>query len=145
MAKGPKHIARHEAQCAVCKSPRRKELDAEYMSGGSPIRLAQTYGFGKDSVYGHVIATGLRKKRFEDTLGCLTRLIEYGENLMDAKSLDINASTIAQAVRIMAEIKKQIADNDPTILIFQNLDPEVRENLAESIKNRFADVGNTDN
>jgi len=59
---------------------------------------------------------------------------------MDARQLDINASTIAQAVRIMAEIKKEIQALDPTFILIQQLPAPVKDKLTETIKNRLAGV-----
>ena len=138
-------LGHHRARCEICNSTRSAEIADLYLDTASVIETAQISGFEVWTVRRHVKALGLRAQLLNDTLGTNQKLIERGLELLSMGKLDINGPVMAQLLRLQAELRKELDTRDPLFIVLQQVDPEARQALAESIKNRFIDVGNQDN
>ena len=135
----------HAEQCAICKSKLRKEFDQRFLSGENINTISLSMGFEVHTGERHTKSTGLWDKRYSDALGCLKRVVARVEDLRETGKLPATEDTAVRAARVIAELQGKIQQSDPLFIILNRLEPEVKETLVESIKNRFADVGNTDN
>ena len=136
---------KHAARCAICYANSDKELNEDYLDGLTVPELAKKYSFEEHTIYRHIRARGLRAKLLNDTLGTVQKFIEKGLELMAQGRMDIRDGSIVQFLRLQAELRKELDTKDPLFIVLQQVEPEARQALAESIKNRFIDVGNQDN
>jgi hypothetical protein len=72
-------IGRHQSQCTICQHPDREKIENDYLQWTSITDLARSHGVSRDSLYRHVHALGLDKKRSSTILLPLERLIERGD------------------------------------------------------------------
>jgi murein L,D-transpeptidase YcbB/YkuD len=101
MSKPPVNRKRHEAQCSICKHPRREEIEHEWCSWASTARLAAKYKISKDAIYRHAGALGLFERRSRNLKAALEKIIEQAE------SVDVNASAVVSAIQAYAKINSQ--------------------------------------
>jgi hypothetical protein len=89
---------RHSRKCQVCSHPRREDIEQDFLCWLSPDRTAAQYGLADHStVYRHVHATGLFKRRSESIHLALDSIIEQGNAVVN-----VNANSILQAVKFSA-------------------------------------------
>jgi len=62
-AGAPVSLGRHQAQCSICKHPRREEIDEAWVAWGYTGQIAKDFDVSRDSIYRHAHATGLFAKR----------------------------------------------------------------------------------
>jgi len=91
-------LGRHKKQCSICKHDRREEIDAEYVSWGSPVRTAERFKVSIDAIYRHVRACGLQEKRGRNIRAALSRIIEHGDGV------EVTASAVVSAIQAYAKI-----------------------------------------
>ena len=93
---------RHEAHCKICAHPEREEIERDFVSWCSPIRIVADYGLAdRASVYRHVRAFGLFAKRQRNVRAALERIIEK------ADEVDVNATAVVGAIQTYAKINSQ--------------------------------------
>jgi hypothetical protein len=89
---------RHSRKCQICSHPRREDIEQDFLRWLSPDRIAAQYGLADHStVYRHVHATGLFKRRSESIHLALDGIIERGNAVVN-----VNANSILQAVKFSA-------------------------------------------
>jgi hypothetical protein len=89
---------RHSRKCQICCHPRRHDIEQDFLRWLSPDRIAAQYGLADHStVYRHVHATGLFKRRSESIHLALDSIIERGDAIVT-----VSAHTILQAVKFSA-------------------------------------------
>jgi hypothetical protein len=89
---------RHSRKCQICSHPRRQDIEQDFLRWLSPDRIAAQYGLADHStVYRHVHATGLFKRRSESIHLALDRILERGDAIVN-----VNANSILQAVKFSA-------------------------------------------
>jgi hypothetical protein len=89
---------RHSRKCRICSHPRREDIEQDFLRWLSPHRIAAQYGLADHStVYRHVHATGLFKRRSDSIHLALDSIIEQGNSVVN-----VNAHSILQAVKFSA-------------------------------------------
>jgi hypothetical protein len=92
------NLGRHQAQCKVCLSPYREEIEEDWVGWTYPSRIVARYSISRDSLYRHVHALNLFAKRRRNVTMALEKIIERVE------FVDVNASAIVSAVKAYAKI-----------------------------------------
>jgi hypothetical protein len=89
---------RHSRKCQICSHPRRQDIEQDFLRWLSPDRIAAQYGLADHStVYRHVHATGLFKRRSDSIHLALDSILERGNSVVN-----VNANSILQAVKFSA-------------------------------------------
>jgi hypothetical protein len=102
-SKSPKSSNRHKLLCTVCAHPQRNDIEREFLSWGSPAKIAADYGLAnRASIYRHAHALNLHQKRINNLCGPLERIIEKVESVPVN-----NASVIIQAVIVLAKLRAE--------------------------------------
>jgi hypothetical protein len=95
----PVNFGRHTRSCSVCVHPQRAEIEAEFVSWGSPSAIAKQYQLGdRASVYRHAHAAGLFAKRQRNIRAALERIIEK------AGEVEVTSSAVVAAIQAYAKI-----------------------------------------
>ena len=98
----PVNLGRHQYNCTVCAHEKREEIEADFLSWKSPIRIAQEYGLAdRQNVYRHAYALGLFEKRRRNIRVALETIIEK------AGEVDVNAAAVVSAIQAYAKINAQ--------------------------------------
>jgi len=89
---------RHSRKCQICSHPRRADIEQDFLRWLSPDRIAAQYGLADHStVYRHVHATGLFKRRRDTIHLALDSILEQGNAVVN-----VSANSILQAVKFSA-------------------------------------------
>jgi len=97
----------HKALCSVCNHPDCKEIEAEYLRGGSPYQIELDYpGVGHKSVYAHARMFGLDKKRDNTVLTQLRRIIDRG----GVKQRKISDPLLGKAYELTSKITGELVE-----------------------------------
>jgi hypothetical protein len=107
IAKNPKvaNKRRHESQCAVCRHPRRTEIDRKYLEWNPATKLAVEYGVSRDSLYRHIHQFRLAERRAQNVAQVLDRIVEQGVSSLDGALVDVYA--IIRAIELRSKINSQ--------------------------------------
>jgi hypothetical protein len=98
----PVTLGRHRAGCKVCNHLDRAEIEADFISWKSPVKICQEYGLlDRTTVYRHAWALGLMEKRRRNVRVALERMIEKSGDV------DVTASAIVAAIQAYAKINAQ--------------------------------------
>src|SRR5208337_5108150 len=94
---GGVNLGRHQAQCSICLSSYRQQIDDLFIDWVSPYLIAKQYtGISPDSVYRHAHACDLFSKRRRNITMALEKIIErvdYTETTLSGVVSAINAYT----------------------------------------------------
>jgi hypothetical protein len=97
-------LARHRAQCRICRHPRREEIEWEFLDWVPGREIAETYKLASArAVYRHAHALDLLRRRRGYVQRALDSIIERSG---EAK---ITAGSVVSAVRLLVELNS--ADN----------------------------------
>lgn len=96
-----KSLGRHRKFCSICKHACCGDIEADYVSWGSPSRIAGQYQVSTDSLHRHVSACGLREKRSRNIKKALERIIEQAERV------EVTASSVVSAIQVYGKINAQ--------------------------------------
>jgi hypothetical protein len=95
-------LSRHRPSCTVCASPRREEIEADFVAWKSPALIAEEYGLAdRTSVYRHAHALNLLEKRKRNVRAALERIIEK------SGEVEVTASAVVAAIQAYAKINAQ--------------------------------------
>lgn len=96
-------IARHRAQCTVCKHPCHELIDIEILDWASPKRLVQTFDLRSErTVYRHANFFGLLAKRRTSHIAALDHIIEQ------VREVYATPSSIVAAIRLSAQLQRRL-------------------------------------
>ncbi len=70
------NLGRHQAQCTICSSSYRQEIEEEWINWGNTTLIAERYGVTRDAIYRHAHALDLFRKRQRNIKMALERIIE---------------------------------------------------------------------
>lgn len=100
---------RHEAQCTICNSDKRKEIEEKYLDWKSPELLSVEYGeFSCDAIRRHCKAFGLDKKRNNNLKGVCVAVMERGLTCMNNSPVD--SKSIISAAQLHAKLAGKLVD-----------------------------------
>jgi hypothetical protein len=98
----PVNLGRHQSGCKICNHLERAEIEADFISWKSPVRICQEYGLqDRTTIYRHAWALGLMEKRRRNIRVALERMIEKSGDV------DVTASAIVAAIQAYAKINAQ--------------------------------------
>lgn len=101
-------VARHRAQCTVCRHPCCEMIDIEILDWASPKRLVDTFDLRSErTVYRHANFFGLLAKRRTSHLAALDHIIEQ------VREVGVNASSIVAAIRLSAQLQRRLPRAEP--------------------------------
>jgi len=101
-SKNPKHvnIRRHASLCGICAHPQRREIEREFLSWGSPVKIASEYNLAnRATIYRHAHAFNLFPVRDRNVQAALARIIEQVDEVPVK-----NSSAIIQAIYAYVKI-----------------------------------------
>jgi hypothetical protein len=120
----------HQAQCTICLSSCRQEIDELFVDWVSPQVIADRYtNISRYSVYRHAHACDLFSKRAKNINRALERFIERVDTTI------VNGSSIISAIKIYMKLNsagqgtEQAQGADPKKL-FERMSKEEREGFA---------------
>ena len=82
------------------RSPRREEIEQDFLNWASPTRIATDHEISRDSIYRHARALDLFAKRQHNVRAALEKLIEQ------SGEVEVNAAVVS-AVQAYAKINAQ--------------------------------------
>ncbi len=100
VATGPAaELARHRAQCRICRHPQREEIEREFLDWTSAREIAEEYKLGSHrTVYRHANALDL----FHVRRGYVERVLD---NVLERSGeAKITAASVVSAIRLMLEL-----------------------------------------
>lgn len=93
------NFRRHSRKCAICRHPRREDIEEEFLQWHPPANIQEDYDLpSRSAIYRHAQATGLRKRRRRNLRGLAERILE------NADVTRPSGETILRAMRIYAHI-----------------------------------------
>jgi hypothetical protein len=92
--------SRHEAQCSICASPYRQEIEEAFISWRNPTSIADEYGTTRYAIYRHAHAFNLFSKRCRNILMALERIIERA----DTGIWNVTVSGEVSAIQLYAKL-----------------------------------------
>ena len=100
--RGTVNRTRHQRRCAICKHPRREEIEQDFVNWRSPVEIAKTYRLSdRSTVYRHANALSLFARRQRNVRAALERIIEK------AGEVEVTSSAVVAAVQAYAKINAQ--------------------------------------
>jgi hypothetical protein len=117
---------RHEKLCAICKHPRREEIEQDFVNWRSPAEIARTYKLSdRSTVYRHAHALKLFGKRQRNIRAALERIIEK------ACDVEVTAASVVAAVQAYAKINAagQWVDRSETINLHELFERMTQDEL----------------
>jgi hypothetical protein len=119
------NIGRHQAQCQICSSPYRQQIEEEWISWNSPQHFKAFYDIHPYTLYRHMHAFDLFSKRRKNVTMALEKIVER----MDSTSM--SGSVILSAIKALAKINgnglggEHVQGTDPKEF-FQQMSEEER-------------------
>jgi hypothetical protein len=97
---GRVNLGRHQAQCSICKSLVREQIEEDWLNWKSPSHIVENYkNLSRDALYRHVRALGLNDKRRKNYSVALERIIESVDYIHA-----IRCSDVISAVKALAKL-----------------------------------------
>lgn len=73
---GAVNLGRHQAQCTICQSPYRQQIEEDWMNWHSPAYFEKVYGLSRDCLYRHAHAFDLFPERHKNISMALDKIVE---------------------------------------------------------------------
>src|SRR5215831_3424853 len=83
------------------RSPRREEIEQDFLNWASPTRIATDHEISRDSIYRHARALDLFAKRQHNVRAALDKLIEQ------SGEVEVNAAAVDSADQSNAKVNAQ--------------------------------------
>jgi hypothetical protein len=93
------NLGRHQVGCNICNHERCAQIEADFLSWKSPIKICAEYGLAdRTTIYRHAWALGLMEKRRRNVRAALEHIIEK------AGEVEVTAAAVVQAIATYARI-----------------------------------------
>lgn len=127
---GSVNLGRHMAQCSICRSTFREEIEDRWVNWCCTKRLAENFNISRDCVYRHMHATGLFRNRQQNISRALEHIIERAEwTPMSGGQI---VAAINAYVKLQAEgQKKESAQGANVNLLFERMTKAEREGFLQ--------------
>jgi hypothetical protein len=127
---GGVNLGRHQAQCTICKSPYRQQIEEEWISWYSPSHFEKLFDLSRDALYRHAHALDLFTKRRKNILMTFEKIIERVD------LTPMSGSVILSAIKAYAKINGAGQGGEPvqgTDLkkLSKRMSPEEREHFVK--------------
>jgi hypothetical protein len=96
--------SRHEAQCSICASPYRQEIEEAFINWQQPSNIAGNYEINRYALYRHAHACDLFSKRRRNIIRSLEWIIERAE------FTSCCASAVVSAVQLYAKLIREVEE-----------------------------------
>ncbi|MGA2608317.1 MAG: hypothetical protein ABSH01_12780 [Terriglobia bacterium] len=127
---GSVNLGRHQAQCSICLSSYRQQIDELFVDWASPSLIAEQYnGLSRDSLYRHAHACDLFSKRKKNIGMALEKIIERVDNLPMAGSQVVSAIQTYVKLNSPGKGTEWAKGTNPKEL-FERMSKEEREGFA---------------
>jgi hypothetical protein len=124
---GSVNLGRHQAQCAICLSSCRQQIDELFIDWVSPYLIAKQYtGISRDSVYRHAHACDLFSKRKKNIGMALEKIIEKADHMAMTGSQVVSAIQTYVKLNSLGQGAEQAQGTNPKGL-FERMSKEERE------------------
>jgi hypothetical protein len=95
----PVNLGRHQLGCNICNHEKCAQIEADFLSWKSPIKICIEYGLAdRTTIYRHAWALGLMEKRRRNVRAALEHIIEK------AGEVEVTAAAVVQAITTYARI-----------------------------------------
>ncbi|MGA8767134.1 MAG: hypothetical protein WB559_08945 [Candidatus Acidiferrales bacterium] len=124
-------LARHQANCGICRSEHTEEIDDAFINWESVNHIAREFNIERRVVYRHAHATGLFPKRDRNIRRALGLIIHRADKVQC-----VTADSVIRAVQLLAHINESgdwIAP--PTHVIFSSGTPRPANNNVPPANN----------
>ena len=103
---GSVNLGRHQAQCSICLSPYRHQIEEEFLSWHSPKHFLDLFQVSRDALYRHAHAFDLFDKRRRNVAMVLDKIIERVD------WTPMGGSDILSAVKLLAKLRSPGQETD---------------------------------
>jgi hypothetical protein len=117
--------ARHEAQCSICASPYRQEIEEAFINWRHPTDIAKDYDVTRDAIYRHAHACDLFSKRRRNVIMALETIIEQTEWHLRS----CTASAVVSAAKLHAKFRREEEEEEAKVKAAQS--PNLMKLLAQ--------------
>ena len=117
--------SRHEAQCSICASPYRQEIEEAFINWRHPVYIGDEYNTTRYAIYRHAHACGLFSRRRRNVITALEWIIERAD--VDLSSC--TASAVVSAVQLLAKLSREEEEEEAKVKAAQS--PNLLQLLAQ--------------
>ena len=120
------NLGRHQAQCTICLSPYRQQIEEEWINWRSPGDLEERFKISRYTLYRHAHAQNLFPKRRENVLMALEKIIERVD------WTETRCSDVLSAIKLLIKLNgagqggKPVEETVPKKVV-QPMTPEERQ------------------
>jgi hypothetical protein len=126
------NLGRHQAQCTVCSSPYREQIEEEFINWGYTRTIGEASGVSRDSIYRHAHALDLFNKRQKNVKFVLEKIMER------VNWAPVSASQIVSAFQAYVKFISSEKGTEPA----QGTNPkELLERMSQEEREAFARDG----
>ena len=106
---GSVNLGRHQAQCSICTSPHRQQIEQAWINWNYPNYFQCQFGVSRDALYRHAHAFDLFSKRRDNVCLALDKMIERVD------LTDVTGPVILSAIKLLAKLhgERQGVDKAP--------------------------------
>jgi hypothetical protein len=126
---GSVNLGRHQAQCTICKSPNRQEIEEMWIDWVHASHIASVYNVSRDAQYRHAHALDLFGKRKKNITRALEQIIERVGEVSPSGSAIVSAIQLYTKINSTGQRSEQAQSTNPMEL-FGRMSPEERELFA---------------
>jgi hypothetical protein len=94
---------RHSANCKICNSDRRAEIEQAFLQWQPPTTIAKQYGLNRLALYRHAHATGLYDKRGRNIRAMLLSVVDAG---ITAR-MRVTSAAVVSAVGLLSKLDSE--------------------------------------
>jgi hypothetical protein len=98
---GSVNIGRHQAQCSICSSPYREQIEHEWINWTYPVQLEIRFRISRDALYRHAHAFDLFSKRRNNITLAIEKMIEKGD------VAEVSGPAILSAIKLLVKLESE--------------------------------------
>ena len=104
-------LTAHCAQCSICKSEHKDEVEAMYVAYRPLREIEEKTELSQSAIHRHIQAfPELKERRRQNTLGICDYLIEKGLEAVENGTLRITPALLAEGFKMGAKVRGQLID-----------------------------------
>lgn len=141
---GGVNLGRHQAQCTICLSPNRQQIDEDWINWHHPGHFKDAFGVSRDTLYRHAHATGLFSKRRKNVSMVLEKMIERVDWAPVSGSVILSAIKVLEKINRAGQEGEPVHETDPKVLL-KRMSPEERQQFVQdgSLPEWFSEANGT--
>jgi hypothetical protein len=126
---GSVNLGRHASQCSICLSAYREEIEERWIGWSSTTQMAKEYNTSRDSIYRHMHALDLFRKRQRNIVSALEQIIERVDQTPTSGPDILSAIKLYEKMDSAEQGGEHVQGTDPQKL-FKRMTQEERESFA---------------